>query len=83
MTEASVTELPTRAEYRKWLVAEGGQFRQHHNDWGGYTELISPDGAGSVCELGIEQPGERLTASALRLLDARLGVQSPWAENSS
>ena len=83
MSDAPAPGLPTRAEYRKWLEEEGGRLKQKRNSWGGYIELVSPDGSRSVCEAGIERPEERLTASALRLLDFRLGVQSPWAEDSS
>ena len=69
---------PTWGEYCEWLVAAGGQVRQKHNDWGGYTELVPPYGSGSVCKPGNIPAEERLTPRSLRLLDSRLGVSSPF-----
>lgn len=71
--------LPTWGEYCEWLVTAGGRVREKRNDWGGYRELVAPDGSGSVCKPGDMSSQESLTLRSLRLLDIRLGVSSPWA----
>ena len=69
---------PTFAEYREWLIGEGGQAVDGSNEWGSFTQLSSPDNRRRVTVPGIE-PDERLVPSKIELLDLRLGLVSPWS----
>ena len=69
--------FPSLDEFCQWVRDKGGDVSHMENEWGRYTRFVSPDGENHAIIMELD-PDECIGPHAIRNLEARLKMTSPW-----